>query len=77
MKHFTIDAENNITVHATRKAARETDAGVFATEEQFSDLIGPDNTVDHVAQAAGTSGYEVLTALGPRYRRRYIGEIPA
>ena len=43
MKHFTIDAENNITVHTSRKAARETDAGVFATEEQFSDLIGPDN----------------------------------
>ena len=43
MKHFTINAENNITVHTTRKAARETDAGVFATEEQFADLIGPDN----------------------------------
>ena len=43
MKHFTIDAENNITVHASRKEARETDAGVFATEEQFADLIGPDN----------------------------------
>ena len=43
MKHFTIDAENNITVHASRKAARETDAGVFATEEQFADVIGPDN----------------------------------
>ena len=24
MKHFTINAENNITVHASRKAARET-----------------------------------------------------
>ena len=43
MKHFTINAENNITVHVSRKAARETDAGVFATEEQFADLIGPDN----------------------------------
>lgn len=43
MKHFTIDAENNITAHASRKAARDTDAGVFATEEQFADLIGPDN----------------------------------
>ena len=43
MKHFAIDAENNITVQASRKAARETDAGVFATEEQFADLIGPDN----------------------------------
>jgi len=43
MKAFTIDTENNITVHASRKAARETGAGVFATEEQFADLIGPDN----------------------------------
>jgi Protein of unknown function (DUF3489) len=43
MKHFTINAENNITVHASRKAARDTGAGVFATEEQLADLIGPDN----------------------------------
>jgi hypothetical protein len=43
MKTFTIDADNNITVHTSRKAARETGAGVFATEEQFADLIGPDN----------------------------------
>ncbi len=43
MKTFTIDAENNITVQPSRKAARETGAGVFATEEQFADLIGPDN----------------------------------
>jgi hypothetical protein len=43
MKHFTIDTENNITVHASRKAARETGAAVFSTEEQFADLIGPDN----------------------------------
>jgi hypothetical protein len=42
MKHFTIDVENNITVHASRKAAPETGAGVFATEEQLADLIGPD-----------------------------------
>src|ERR1035438_9374935 len=43
MKHFTIDTDNNITVHASKKAARETGAGVFSTEEQFADLIGPDN----------------------------------
>jgi hypothetical protein len=43
MKHFTIDAENNITVHASCKAARDAGAGVFATEEQFADLIGSDN----------------------------------
>jgi hypothetical protein len=43
MKTFTIDTENNITVHPSRTAARETGAGVFTTEEQFADLIGPDN----------------------------------
>ncbi len=43
MKTFTIDSDNNITVHPSRKAARETGAGVFATEEQFADLIGSDN----------------------------------
>jgi hypothetical protein len=43
LKTFTIDAENNIIAHASRKAARESGAGVFATEEQFAELIGPDS----------------------------------
>ena len=34
-------------------------------------LIGPGNTPDEVAAAAGTIGYEVLTSLGARYRRVY------
>ncbi|HIJ61359.1 MAG TPA: alanine racemase [Rhodospirillaceae bacterium] len=36
------------------------------------DLIGAGNTVDDVAAAAGTIGYEILTALGPRYHREYL-----
>jgi hypothetical protein len=40
MKHFSIDIENNITVHASRKAARETGNGVFASEEQFAEIMG-------------------------------------
>jgi hypothetical protein len=43
MKHFTIDTDNNITVHSSKKAARETGAAAFSTEEQFADVIGPDN----------------------------------
>ncbi len=35
------------------------------------DLIGPGCDVDDVAAAAGTNGYEVLTALGARVRRVY------
>ena len=42
MNAFTIDTENNITVHATGKAARETGARVFDTAEGLAELIGPD-----------------------------------
>lgn len=34
-------------------------------------LIGPHQSVDDIAAAAGTIGYEVLTSLGARYTRRY------
>jgi alanine racemase len=37
------------------------------------DLICATHTVDEVAQQAGTIGYEILTSLGPRYQRHYIG----
>jgi len=40
---------------------------------QLVDLIGPENTVDRVAAAAGTIGYEILTSLGRRYHRAYVG----
>jgi hypothetical protein len=42
-RFYDIDSDNNITVHATRKAARETGAGVFDTAENLAALIGPDN----------------------------------
>lgn len=35
------------------------------------DLLGPHQTVDDLAQVAGTIGYEVLTSMGARYVRRY------
>ncbi len=37
------------------------------------DLISNERTVDQVAAAAGTIGYEILTSLGARYHREYIG----
>ena len=37
------------------------------------DLIGPNNPIDQVAAAAGTIGYEILTSLGHRYHRAYVG----
>ena len=44
-----------------------------AVEGAVVEAIGPDHTVDDVAEMAGTNGYEILTSLGPRYRRRYTG----
>ncbi len=36
-------------------------------------LLGADQLIDDLADAAGTIGYEILTAMGARYVRRYIG----
>lgn len=36
------------------------------------DILGPGQTVDDLAAAAGTIGYEILTSLGTRYARRYL-----
>jgi len=38
------------------------------------DMIGPNNPVDDVAERAGTVGYEILTSLGSRFHRVYVGE---
>lgn len=40
------------------------------------DLIGPDITLDEVAEHAGTIPYEILTQLGRRYHRVYVGGPP-
>lgn len=38
------------------------------------DILGPHQGVDDLAEHGGTIGYEVLTALGRRYRRQYVTE---
>ena len=38
----------------------------------WAEILGEHQSVDELAAAAGTIGYVVLTALGPRYQRRYI-----
>ncbi|MEI6801133.1 MAG: alanine racemase [Pseudomonadota bacterium] len=37
------------------------------------DLLGPYQTLDHLAEVAGTIGYEILTRLAARLERRFIG----
>jgi alanine racemase len=36
------------------------------------DLIDSVHDINQVAIEAGTNAYEILTSLGPRYRRRYL-----
>ena len=38
------------------------------------ELLNHFQGVDEVARAAGTIGYEILTACGQRYKRRYIAD---
>ena len=37
------------------------------------EILGQDQSVDDLADAAGTIGYEILTSLGARYSRHYAG----
>lgn len=54
-----------ITLDVTRAAE--------AKPGDMVDLIGPHHDVDALAREAGTIGYEILTGLGARYRRHYVG----
>ncbi|WP_372841822.1 alanine racemase, partial [Phaeovulum sp.] len=40
------------------------------------DILCPEQGIEALAEVAGTIGYEILTALGPRYARRYNGAAP-
>lgn len=51
----------NVTDHVARHGA----------DPEWLDILGPWQGVDLLADAAGTIGYEILTALGARYARSY------
>ncbi len=60
-----------ITIDVTAVPAEATLPGALV------DLIGPGHTADDLAREAGTIGYEILTALGRRFQRRYLGGAPS
>lgn len=57
-----------ITVDVTDVPAATAVPGVFAT------LIGPGVSLEQAGYDAGTIGYEMLTRLGPRFKRVYLDE---
>lgn len=61
---------DSVTFDVTALAPDQVAAGALV------DLIGPEQGVDAVAALAGTIGYEVLTSLGPRIHRQYLGVNP-
>ncbi|MCC0043636.1 MAG: alanine racemase [Brucellaceae bacterium] len=50
-----------------------TDCAKSVAPGDWIELFGPNIPVDEVAEAAGTIGYELLTGLGRRYERVYVG----
>ena len=48
------------------------DVGALSEPPETVELLGPQQTVDTLADAAGTIGYEILTSLGSRYARTYL-----
>lgn len=55
-----------ITVDVTHLREDQSFPGVQA------EIIGPNQSVDDLATAAGTIGYEILTSLGSRFARTYL-----
>lgn len=49
------------------------DVTALETVPDSLELMNRHQTVDDLANAAGTIGYEILTSLGARYKRRYSG----
>jgi alanine racemase len=52
------------------------DVSGLAEVPEALEILNPRQTVDDLAHAAGTIGYEVLTSLGGRYERVYKGAAP-
>ena len=49
------------------------DVSDLATDPDHLTILGPEQGIDSLAEAAGTIGYEILTSLDGRYSRRYLG----
>lgn len=59
---------DTVTVDATDVPADTLQPGALV------DLIDSVQDINALAQQAGTNAYEILTSLGPRYRRQYLND---
>ena len=49
------------------------DISSLEDEPTTLDLLNPWQNIDDLAAMANTIGYEILTSLGSRYRKLYLG----
>jgi alanine racemase len=49
------------------------DVSALDGDPETLQILGPRQGIDTLAEAAGTIGYEILTGLGGRYKRKYLG----
>jgi alanine racemase len=79
IRYMSSVAQLHDNEHACRLAGRVSmdlltvDITDLPETPEHLDILGPHQTVDTLAEAAATIGYEILTSLGNRYQRRYIG----
>ena len=52
---------------------QELDVFAGADRGDWVELFGANVPVDEVAEHSGTIGYELLTGIGRRYTRTYVG----
>ncbi len=71
IKGQPVDAVGRVSMDLITLDVSHIPEGAFGTG--MVELLGPNQTVDQLAAAAGTIGYEILTSLGSRYQRTYIG----
>jgi len=73
---FSLPVVGNVSMDTIIIDVTDLPEGRFV-EGSLLDLADPLNGVDAIAERAGTIGYEVLTSLGKRYARQYVGAIEA
>jgi len=61
----------------TLDASRLYEAGLALQLGDYVELIGPHQSLEEVAEQAGTIPYEILTGLGRRYHRVYLAHPPS
>lgn len=74
VKGFRVPVAGRITMDLTIFDVTDVPESALGAGD-YIELFGPNMRLDDVARAGGTIGYEMLTSIGLRHERRYIGEL--